>query len=60
MNGAQADVGVCAGGELAHFARGFAAGRLGMTREYARSLPAWFETHLATMDSAPAGFLKLG
>ena len=47
-------------GELAHFARGVAAGRLGMAREYARSLPAWFETHLATMDSALAGCLKRG
>jgi hemerythrin len=45
-------------GELAHFARGVAAGRLGMARDYARNLPTWFATHLATMDAALAGCLK--
>jgi hemerythrin-like metal-binding protein len=45
-------------GELAHFARGVAAGRLGLAREYVRNLPTWFDTHLATMDSALAGCLK--
>ncbi|MFH1661113.1 MAG: hemerythrin family protein [Pseudomonadota bacterium] len=45
-------------GELAHFARGVAAGRLGAAREYARNLPTWFAGHLATMDSALAGCLK--
>jgi len=45
-------------GELAHFARGVAAGRLGAAREYARNLPTWFASHLATMDSALAGCLK--
>ena len=29
-------------GELAHFARGVAVGRLGMARNYVRSLPDWF------------------
>jgi len=45
-------------GELAHFARGVAAGRLGMARDYVRNLPTWFATHLATMDAALAGCLK--
>lgn len=45
-------------GELAQMARGVAAGRLGMAREYVRNLPAWFATHLATMDAALAGCLK--
>ncbi|PKO39560.1 MAG: hemerythrin [Betaproteobacteria bacterium HGW-Betaproteobacteria-4] len=45
-------------GELAHFARGVKAGRLGTAREYARNLPTWFATHLSTMDSALAGCLK--
>jgi hemerythrin len=45
-------------GELAHFGRGVAAGRLGMARNYVRNLPAWFDTHLATMDAALAGCLK--
>lgn len=45
-------------GELAHFARSVAAGRLGMARDYARNLPTWFATHLATMDSVLAGCLK--
>ena len=45
-------------GELAQMARSVAAGRLGMAREYARNLPTWFATHLATMDAALAGCLK--
>jgi hemerythrin-like metal-binding protein len=45
-------------GELAHFARGVASGRIGMARNYARSLPAWFDVHLSTMDAALAGCLK--
>ena len=45
-------------GELAHFARGVKAGRLAAARAYARALPAWFATHLATMDAALAGCLK--
>lgn len=45
-------------GELAHFARGVAAGRLGMARNYVTALPAWFSTHLATMDSALAACLR--
>jgi hemerythrin-like metal-binding protein len=45
-------------GELAHFARGVAAGRYGMARTYAKALPDWFATHLATMDAALAGCLK--
>ena len=47
-------------GELAQMARSVAAGRLGMAREYARNLPAWFATHLATMDAALAACLKKG
>jgi hemerythrin-like metal-binding protein len=47
-------------GELAHFARSVAGGRLGMARNYVRSLPAWFDVHLATMDAALAGCLKRG
>ena len=45
-------------GELAHFARGVAAGRLGSARAYAKGLPDWFGSHLATMDSALAACLK--
>lgn len=45
-------------GELAHFGRGVAAGRLGLARNYVKALPAWFATHLATMDAALAGCLK--
>ena len=45
-------------GELAQMARSVAAGRLGMARVYARNLPLWFSTHLATMDAALAGCLK--
>jgi len=45
-------------GELAHFARGVAAGRYGMARNYAKALPDWFATHLSTMDAALAGCLK--
>jgi len=47
-------------GELAHFARGVSAGRLGMARNYIRNLPDWFATHLATMDAALAGRWKRG
>lgn len=45
-------------GELAHFSRGVAAGRLGMARNYVKGLPEWFATHLATMDSALSACLK--
>jgi len=45
-------------GELAHFARSVAAGRLTAARSYAKGLPEWFGTHLATMDSALAACLK--
>jgi len=45
-------------GELAHFSRGVAAGRLGLARQYATALPEWFASHLATMDAALAGCLK--
>ncbi len=45
-------------GEIAHFAGGLKRGRLKSAREYARGLPAWFATHLATMDAALAGCLK--
>ncbi|WP_428827517.1 bacteriohemerythrin [Azonexus sp. IMCC34842] len=45
-------------GELAHFSRSVAAGRLGMARNYVKGLPEWFATHLATMDSALAACLK--
>lgn len=45
-------------GELAQVARSVAGGRLGMAREYARNLPSWFSTHLATMDAALAACLK--
>ncbi len=45
-------------GELAHFGRGVAAGRLKSARDYARGLPDWFATHLATMDAALAARLK--
>jgi len=45
-------------GELAHFARGVAAGRLGAARAYVKALPDWFNSHLATMDSALAACLK--
>ena len=47
-------------GELAHFARNVKAGRLTNARSYAKGLPDWFATHLATMDSALAGCLKRG
>jgi hypothetical protein len=29
-----------------------------MARNYARSLPGWFDVHLSTMDAALAGCLK--
>ena len=44
-------------GELAHFARGVAAGRYGIARTYAKGLPEWFATHLVTMDLALAACL---
>jgi hemerythrin-like metal-binding protein len=47
-------------GELSHFGRGVAVGRLGLAREYVRNLPAWFAIHLSTMDSALAACLKKG
>lgn len=45
-------------GELAFFGRGVASGRLRAAREYARSLPGWFMTHLQTMDAALAARLN--
>jgi hemerythrin len=45
-------------GELAHFATSVKVGRLVAARQYAQNLPAWFATHLATMDAALAGCLK--
>ncbi|MDE2441643.1 MAG: hemerythrin family protein [Betaproteobacteria bacterium] len=45
-------------GEIAYFANGLRRGRLKSAREYARGLPAWFATHLATMDAALASCLK--
>ncbi|WP_374276670.1 bacteriohemerythrin [Azonexus sp.] len=45
-------------GELAHFGRGVAGGRLATARRYAEALPGWFATHLATMDAALAGCLR--
>ncbi len=45
-------------GELAHFSSSLRRGRLAAAREYAKNLPAWFATHLATMDAALAGALK--
>ena len=45
-------------GELAHFARAARNGRLNMARAYVAGLPGWFDTHLATMDSALAACLK--
>ncbi len=45
-------------GELMHFGRGVAQGRFASARIYLQSLPGWFDTHLATMDSALAACLK--
>lgn len=45
-------------GELMHFGRGVAAGRLALARQYIAGLPQWFAAHLATMDSALAACLK--
>jgi hemerythrin-like metal-binding protein len=45
-------------GELAYFARSVAAGRLGSARAYVKALPDWFNSHLATMDSALAACIK--
>lgn len=47
-------------GELAYFARGVKAGRLGLARAYVKALPDWFATHIVTMDAALAGCLKRG
>lgn len=47
-------------GELAYFARGVAAGKIALARNYVMALPDWFATHLATMDAALAGCLKRG
>jgi hemerythrin-like metal-binding protein len=45
-------------GELAHFSHSVATGRMGAARAYAKALPDWFATHLATMDAALAACLK--
>lgn len=45
-------------GELAHFAGSIRRGRLAPARDYARALPGWFATHVATMDAALAASLK--
>lgn len=45
-------------GELAFLARSVSSGRLAMARDYAKNLPSWFSTHLATMDAALAACLK--
>lgn len=45
-------------GELAHFRRAAANGRIALARAYVRSLPTWFEAHLATMDSALAACIR--
>lgn len=45
-------------GELAYFAVAVQGGRLAVARQYARSLPSWFATHVATMDAALAACLK--
>ena len=45
-------------GELAFIGRGVNKGRLSGARQYAQGLPAWFSTHLATMDAALAACLK--
>lgn len=45
-------------GELAHFSRSLARGRVDLARQYAKNLPDWFATHLATMDAALAACLK--
>jgi hemerythrin-like metal-binding protein len=45
-------------GELAFLARSVSGGRLAAARDYAKNLPCWFSTHLATMDAALAACLK--
>lgn len=45
-------------GELAHFSRAMARGRIALARQYVAGLPEWFEAHLATMDSALAACIK--
>ena len=45
-------------GERAFMGRAAKAGRLKTARSYVEALPAWFATHLATMDAALAACLK--
>ena len=45
-------------GEIAFMGRAAKAGRLKTARSYVEALPAWFATHLATMDAALAACLK--
>lgn len=45
-------------GEMAFMGRAAKAGRLKTARSYVEALPAWFATHLATMDAALAACLK--
>ena len=45
-------------GEMAFMGRAAQAGRLKTARSYVEALPAWFATHLATMDAALAACLK--
>ena len=45
-------------GEMAFVGRAAKAGRLKTARSYVEALPAWFATHLATMDAALAASLK--
>lgn len=45
-------------GEIAFMGRAAKAGRLKTARSYIEALPAWFATHLATMDAALAACLK--
>ncbi len=45
-------------GELAHFSRSLARGRLDLARLYAKGLSGWFAIHLSTMDAALAACLR--
>lgn len=45
-------------GQVAQMQRLLAQGRSAMARAWVKSLPDWFEQHLATMDSALAACLK--
>jgi hemerythrin-like metal-binding protein len=45
-------------GQLAQIDERVQKGRLRMGREYIKELPAWFDLHAATMDSALAAHLK--